>query len=115
MVPTAKVPDRNDSVEGMVSADARATMRTLSLAALAAITSLALFGCGDDAPVSSSEDVTAKATTIAKSLEGPGNLTVVTDRLVWSTAHFVASGDPELDQQFAFWQGELWSKPLGSG
>ena len=85
-----------------------------------AVTSLALFGlvsgCGaDDVVTGDDAYATAGATRIVKSLEGPGNLVVVGDQLVFSTAHFDASGDPELDQQFASWRGTVWKRPLAGG
>jgi hypothetical protein len=75
-------------------------------------------GCGaDDGSAVTGDDAyaTAGATRIVKSLEGPGNLAIVGDSLVFSTAHFDASGDPELDQQFASWRGTLWQRPLAGG
>lgn len=76
---------------------------------------LGLAGCGEDGTTGEAQDATSGATRIAYSLEGPGNLTIVGTQLVWSTAHFDASGDPELDQQFASWRGALWRKPLAGG
>lgn len=81
----------------------------------AALFALPLTAC-DEAPTTGDEaDLTAKGTRIASSLEGPGNLQIVNGTLVFSTAHFDASGDPELDQEFASWRGALWQKPLSGG
>jgi hypothetical protein len=80
---------------------------------------LALAGCSAESSSSSSDETAEEAlgngaTRIAANLEGVDHLVVIGDTLVWSSAHLVASGDPELDQQFAYWQGELWSKGIGA-
>lgn len=86
--------------------------RTLTALAFVGLAS----GCVEDDVVTADDaNVTAGATRIAKSLEGPGNLAIVGDSLVFSTAHFDASGDPELDQQYASWRGTVWKRPLAGG
>jgi hypothetical protein len=91
-------------------------MRAFSLAATLCLAAAALAGCaGDDATTSDEAFIGTGATLIYKSLQHPGNLVATDDRLIYSTAHFVASGDPELDQQFAYWEGALWNKPLPTG
>lgn len=93
-----------------------AMRRTLTCLAIVLTSAFAL-GCSsaDDGSDPEEEDLTSGATRIAKSLEGPGNAVVSGDVLVFSTAHFEASGDPELDQEFASWHGQLWMKPIPSG
>src|SRR6185436_5034872 len=90
----------------------RGSIALLSLLLMAAPITM---GCVADSADADEADATANATTVVKSLEGPGGLAVVGDQLIYSTAHFVASGDPELDQEFAYWTGELNVRPLDGG
>src|SRR5262245_3162148 len=75
-------------------------------------------GCGgspESGGDSDEENLTSGATRIASGLESPSTIHISGDLLIFSTAHFVGSGDPELDQQFAHWEGQLWKKPMKSG
>ncbi|MFO0665523.1 MAG: hypothetical protein U0174_16325 [Polyangiaceae bacterium] len=90
-----------------------ALMLTLATAALPACA-----GADDPAADGSAEveeNLESGATRIAKGLGGPSNFQVVGTNLFYSTSFFVASGDPELDQQMAYWTGESWMKPLAGG
>lgn len=96
-------------------------MTRTRLALLLALTAAALPACAgaDDAAAEGSdqveENLASGATRIAKGLGGPSNLQIVNGTLFYSTSHLVASGDPELDQQMAYWTGETWMKPLAGG
>lgn len=68
-----------------------------------------------DASSETEENLSGGATLIAKGLGGPANFQIVGNNLFYSTSFFVASGDPELDQQMAYWTGESWMKPLAGG
>ena len=91
-------------------------MRTLGLlAVLASVSLVTLAGCADSEPASNGGESTAadlsgsSAKVLAKDLPYPGDLTFANGKLYWSQAVQVASGDPELDQQFAYWTGSMWS------
>lgn len=91
------------------------------LALMFALATAALPACaGADDPAAegsdeAEENLTGGATLIAKGLGGPANFQVVSNNLFYSTSFMVASGDPELDQQMAYWTGESWMKPLAGG
>jgi hypothetical protein len=83
--------------------------------ALAVLAAAPLTGCAAPTVGEESDDVTSGAKRMLSGLKNPDNLFVLGDRLLYSQASFVASGDPELDQEFAYWTGELWSVALSGG
>jgi hypothetical protein len=52
---------------------------------------------------------------LVRNVEHPGGLAVTDKHLYFSQNHFVASGDPELDQQMAYWEGKYARVPLTGG
>ena len=53
--------------------------------------------------------------TIVRGLEHPSGLIVTDKHVYFSTNRFIASGEPELDQQFAYWEGKFSRVPLAGG
>lgn len=97
-------------------------MRTLLfLSALTlSLSSLASMGCTSevaDADDSGTEDALngAGAKVLVRNVEHPGGLAVTGEHVYFSQNHFVASGDPELDQQMAYWEGKFARVPLTGG
>lgn len=91
-------------------------MRTLGLLAVLASVSLVTFaGCAADEPstdgaAGASADLSAgTGKVLAKDLPYPSDLTLADGKLYWTQSVQVASGDPELDQEFAYWTGSIWS------
>jgi hypothetical protein len=67
-------------------------------------------GASSEAPAGAEEDLSAGAgKVLAKDLPYPGDLTLADGKLYWTQSVQVASGDPELDQEFAYWTGSIWS------
>lgn len=87
----------------------------LVLAAVLAVPSLIACSAGEGAPddgaVENAEaNLDARfVKTIAKDRAYPDDLVVSGDKVYWSESRQVASGDPDLDQQFAYWTGTLFS------
>jgi hypothetical protein len=88
-------------------------MRSHLLIVLAAASMMSLAACS--AETATQADNTADelrsehVKVLAKDRAYPGEMVFAEGKLYWSEAHFVASGDPELDQQFAYWTGEFFS------
>ncbi len=53
--------------------------------------------------------------TITRGLQHPAGLVVTDKHVYFSTNRFIASGEPELDQQFAYWDGKYSRVPLAGG
>jgi len=99
-----------------VSTTARAAILA---AAMIAPATLAV-ACAD--PGASSEDAVAgdeqaltEAKVLAKGVTSPSGLAVAGGHVYFGSNHFVASGDPDLDQQFAYWAGKFSRVPLAGG
>lgn len=103
-------------------------MRTISILTSVLLASSSLFvfaGCsqdaegpqpsaasptGDDSAESSEDALTERdVKVLAKDRRYPGDLVFADGKIYWSEASQVASGDPELDQQFAYWTGSIYS------
>lgn len=89
-------------------------MKARSALGLALGLGAVLVGCNasDDGE---GEQFATQGTSVARSLQSPDQLTIMGSQLVFATASFVGSGDPELDQQYAYWEGQLWRLPLAGG
>lgn len=87
----------------------------LATFALAALVAAPLAGCTAGDSGADEEDAIAGLTHAHTGLQNPDAMFVAGDKLVYSQAHFIASGDPELDQEFAHWEGELWSVAVKGG
>jgi hypothetical protein len=82
-------------------------MKLTSLATAALVSLIGAFGCvGADDGDAYEQDL-SKATTIARGLGRPDSLTLLGDHVYFGQNKFIASGDPELDQQFAYWTGKF--------
>lgn len=94
-------------------------MSKLPLTALFALPlALGLAACGGASEASGdTEDALERAgvKTHARNVEHPAGLVVTDSHVYFSANHFVASGEPELDQQFAYWQGKYSRVALGGG
>jgi hypothetical protein len=84
------------------------------------LSSTSLIGCASD--LSEADETTteealtgAGAKVIVRNVEYPSGLAVTATHVYFSQNHFVASGDPELDQQMAYWTGKFSRVPLAGG
>lgn len=90
-----------------------------SFAALALLSLCASFtaACGSDegSAVESEESALIQTKTIARNVAHPSGLAVLGDQVYFGSNKFWASGDPELDQQFAFWSGKFSRVSVSGG
>ena len=102
----------------MHGARGRGMSLTRSLFAAILVTALAttLGGCAADdgatALVGGDEAALTEAKTLAHGVTNPSGMTVAGNHIYFGSNHFVASGDPELDQEYAYWEGKYARVPL---
>ncbi len=75
-------------------------------------------GCAaenEEAPAASGEAALVETRTLVEGIEHPSGLAVANGYLYYGQNEFVASGDPELDQEFAYWTGIFSRVPVGGG
>lgn len=90
-------------------------VRTLLFTVLAT-TSAPMLGCSADvAPVEADEQALTEAKVLARGITSPSGLAVAGNHIYFGSNTFVASGDAELDQEFAYWEGKFARVPLTGG
>lgn len=91
----------------------------LGLSLLSALSATFVVGCADDssagAPTEADEQALTEAKVLAKGVAYPSGLAAAGDHVYFGANHFVASGDPELDQQFAYWEGKFSRVTMNGG
>jgi hypothetical protein len=92
-------------------------MRPLALVLAAVLAVPAFVACsageGEDATIEEANLDARHVKTLAKDRPYPGDMIVAGSKVYWSESRQVASGDPDLDQQFAYWTGTLYSYDVG--
>ncbi|WP_146646749.1 hypothetical protein [Labilithrix luteola] len=61
------------------------------------------------------EQALTTAKTLTKGISSPTGLAVTSTHVYFGSNHFVASGDPELDQQMAYWEGKYSRVGISGG
>lgn len=86
-----------------------------AFAAVLAPTALACTASTDDSAVEADEQALTEAKPLAKGIANPSALAKIGDQVYFGSNTFVASGDIELDQQFAYWTGTFHRVGIGGG
>jgi sugar lactone lactonase YvrE len=85
-------------------------------ASLLLATSVFAQGCvADTGEVEGEEAALTSAKTLAKGVAYPSGLAVTGGHVYFGSNKFIASGDPDLDQQNAYWTGKFSRVPVGGG
>lgn len=96
---------------------ARTLARCAVLAFAVAAGTLAI-GCSsaDSSDVEAAdEQALTTPKTLTKGISSPSGLTVTSSHVYFGSNQFIASGDPELDQEMAYWQGKYSRVKIGGG
>lgn len=101
----------------MALALARRLVRAAVVASALAAGTLVI-GCSsaDSSDVEAAdEQALTTAKTLAKGISSPTGLAVTSTHVYFGSNQFIASGDPELDQQMAYWEGKYSRVKISGG
>lgn len=95
-------------------------MRLASILILSSLVATPLLtGCSgssvDAPPASGEEQDLVKSKVLVRNVSSPSGLIAAGGYVYFGANKFVASGDPELDQQFAYWTGKFSRVPVAGG